>query len=166
MAPGQEIAIRAVGTALAGLSIAFAVYMFAYGEGKTRVNGMEYLAIFAQPRGPAGIAPAIKAPAPLPGAPALDVATTGSLAASAGNAAQDARPVEIVAARANRVWLKIDGAIRAAAPGDNVAGVGRIGAIVARNGGWALLDDKGATLLTVAKGANGAPLFARKMIFE
>jgi hypothetical protein len=168
MAPGQEIAIRAVGTALAGLSIAFAVYMLAYGGGKTRVNGMEYLAIFAQPRGPAGIAPAIKAPAPLPlaGAPALDVATTGSLAVSAGNAAQDARPVEIVAARANRVWLKIDGAIRAAAPGDNVAGVGRIGAIVARNGGWVLLDDKGATLLTVARDANGASLFARKMIFE
>jgi len=168
MAPGQEIAIRAVGTALAGLSIAFAVYMLAYGGGKTRVNGMEYLAIFAQPRGPAGIAPAIKAPAPLPlaGAPALDVATTGSLAASAGKAAQDARPVEIVAARADRVWLKIDGAIRAAAPGDSVAGVGRIGAIVARNGGWVLLDDKGATLLTVARDANGASLFARKMIFE
>ena len=79
---------------------------------------------------------------------------------------QDARPVEIVAARADRVWLKIDGAIRAAAPGDSVAGVGRIGAIVARDGGWVLLDDKGATLLTLARGANGASLFTRKMIFE
>ena len=100
------------------------------------------------------------------GAPAVDLATTGSLAASASEAAQDARPVEIVAARADRVWLKIDGAIRAAAPGDSVAGVGRIGAIVARDGGWVLLDDKGATLLTVARGANGASLFARNMIFE
>ena len=168
MASDQEIALRAVGTALAGLSIAFAAYMLAYGGGKTRVNGMEYLEIFAQPRGAAVVAPAVQAPAPPPvaGAPAVDLATTGSLADSASKAGQDARPVEIVAARADRVWLKIDGAIRAAAPGDSVAGVGRIGAIVARDGGWVLLDDKGATLLTLARGANGASLFARKMIFE
>ena len=64
-------------------------------------------------------------------------------------------------------WLEIDGAICAlAAPGDSVAGVGRIGAIVALDGGWVLLDDKGATLLILARGANGALLFARKMIFE
>ena len=56
MAPGHEIAFRAVGTALAGMSIAFAVYMLAYGGGKTRINGMEHLAIFAQPRGSAGAA--------------------------------------------------------------------------------------------------------------
>ena len=48
---GQEIALRAVGTALAGLSVAFAGYMLAYGGGTIRVNGMEHLAIFAQPRG-------------------------------------------------------------------------------------------------------------------
>ena len=168
MAPGQEIAVRAVGTALAGLSVAFAVYMLAYGGGKTRVNGMEYLGIFAQPRGPdsRGACGRSSAPAARGQHAGLDTATTGSLAASSGDAAQDARPVEIVAARADRVWLKIDGAIRAAAPGDNVAGVGRIGAIVARDGGWVLLDDKGATLLSVAKDANGASLFARKMIFE
>ena len=41
-------------------------------------------------------------------------------------------------------------------PGDSVPGVGRIGAIVARDGGWVLLDDKGATLcLPSPKGANG-----------
>ena len=94
------------------------------------------------------------------------MAATGSLAASAGKAAPEARPVEIVAAEADRVWLKIDGAIRTAAPGDTVAGLGRIGAIVARNGGWVLLDDKGKELLAVAKGANGASLFTRKRIFE
>jgi hypothetical protein len=88
------------------------------------------------------------------------MAATGSLAAS------PARPVEIVAAQADRVWLKIDGGIRMATPGDNVAGLGRIGAIVARNGGWSLLDEKGAELLGVAKGANGASLFTRKRIFE
>ncbi len=45
MVPGQEIAIRAIGTALAGMSIGFAVYMLAYGGGKTRINGLEHLAI-------------------------------------------------------------------------------------------------------------------------
>jgi hypothetical protein len=164
MAPGQEIVIRALGTALAGLSMAFAVYMLAYGEGKIRINGMEHLAIFAQPRGPAG---AVGSVPPLPDAsPQVDMAATGSLAASAGKAAADARPVQIVAEQADRVWLRIDGAIHAAAPGDSVPGLGRIGSIVARDGGWVLLDDKGAELLAVARSANGAALFARKRIFE
>jgi hypothetical protein len=92
--------------------------------------------------------------------------TTGSFAASTGKAAPESRPIEIVAARADRVWLRIDGALRSAVPGDSVPGVGRIGAIVARDGGWALLDDKGAALLAVTKAANGAALFARKRIFE
>jgi hypothetical protein len=77
-----------------------------------------------------------------------------------------ARPVEIVAAQADRVWLKIDGGIHMATPGDDVAGLGRIGAIVARNGGWALLDDNGRELLGVTKGANGAALFSHRRIFE
>ena len=64
------------------------------------------------------------------------------------------------------MWLRLDGAIRAAAPGDDVPRVGHIAAIVPRDGGWALLDNKGGTLLTVAKRANGASLFARKRIFE
>ena len=54
IAPGPEIWLRAVGTALAGVSIAFAGYMLAYGGGKVRVNGIDHLAIFAQPRGPGG----------------------------------------------------------------------------------------------------------------
>jgi hypothetical protein len=150
MAPSPEIAIRAVGTALAGLSLATAVHMLAYGGAK-RVNAAEYVAISAQLRGPAEEASPVKPPAP----PVIDMATTGSLSA-ASTPAPHSRPAEIVAARAGRVGLRIDGAIRAAAPGDRVAGVGRIGAIVARNGGWVLLDDKGATLLAVARSANGA----------
>jgi hypothetical protein len=164
MAPGHEIVIRALGTALAGLSMAFAIYMLAYGGGKTRINGMEHLAIFAQPRGPGG-AVRDSTPPSAGAAPVVDMAATGSLT-SAGKAAPDARPVEIVAAQADRVWLKIDGAIRTAAPGDSVAGLGRIGAIVARNGGWVLLDDKGSELLAVVKGANGASLFTRRRIFK
>jgi hypothetical protein len=126
MAPGQEIAIRALGTALAGLSLATAIHMLAYGGGKMRVNNAEYLAIFAEPRGQAGEASPVKPPAP----PVIDMATTRSLPAVGGKPALHSRPAEIVAARADR--------------------------IVARNGGWVLLDDNGATLLTVASSANGA----------
>ena len=56
--------------------------------------------------------------------------------------------------------------IRSAGPNDDVPGVGRISAIVRRNDGWALVDDRGTTLLTVANGANGAQLFSHKLIFE
>jgi hypothetical protein len=165
MAPAHETVIRAVGMALASLSAGFAMYMLAYGAGKTRINGMEHLAIFAQPRGPGGVVldsmpPATKASA------AVDMAATGSVAASAALAAPTPRPVEIVAADADRVWLKIDGSIRMAARGDTVTGLGRIGAIVERNDGWAVLDDRGAELLVVSKGANGASLFTRRRIFE
>ncbi len=167
MAQTQEFALRAVGTALAGASVAFAVYMFASGGGKIRVNGIEYLAIFAQPRGLAADAIPARAPArPLARAKAVDMTVTGSIRAPAREPAPVPRPPELVGARKDRVWLRIGGAIRAAAPGDTVAGVGRIGAIVPRDGGWAVLDDKGATLLTLANGANGVALFARKMIFE
>jgi hypothetical protein len=164
MAPGHEIVIRALGSALAGLSMAFAIYMVAYGGGRTRINGMEHLAIFAQPRGPGGSVGG-SAAQPAENAPQVDMAATGSVAA-AGAKAPDGRPIEIVAAEADRVWLKIDGAIRTAAPGDSVAGLGRIGAIVGRNGGWVLLDDRGAELLAVSKATNGASLFARRRIFE
>lgn len=157
MAPGTEIAIRAAGMALAGLSATFAVYMLAFGDGQTRVYGMEHLAIFAQPRlaGSAAKAP----PA------ALDLAATGSLATSAGLRARKPRPPEIVAARADRAWLRIDDAISIVVPGDVVDGIGRIDAIVERDGGWALLDDKGATLLSSVRSA-GAGLFGRRMIFK
>jgi hypothetical protein len=159
---GHEIAIRALGTALAGLSVAFAGYMITHGEGTIRVNGIEHLSIFAQPRGtPAAVKglvlPSLSDPAP------LDLTATGSLSAGFRPAPG---PVEIVGARSDRVWLRIDGAIRAAAPGDDVPRVGHIASIVPRDGGWALLDGHGATLLAVTKKANGAAMFGRGRIFE
>jgi hypothetical protein len=166
MTTANETVIRAVGMALASLSAAFAMYMLAYGAGKTRINGMEHLAIFAQPRGAGGVVRDPTTPPETDASTAVDMAATGSVAASAGPVAPGARPVEIVAAQADRVWLKIGGGIHMAAPGDDVAGLGRIGAIVARSGGWVLLDGKGAELLGVAKGANGASLFTRSRIFE
>jgi hypothetical protein len=158
-----EIWFRAAGTALAGASILFAGYMLAYGDGKVRVNGIDHLAIFAQPRGhaPAGVTVVARSPENEP----FD-ARPDSTANREADAEPAPRPARIVAARPDRVWLMIGGVIRSAGPHDDVPGVGRIGAIVQREGGWALVDDKGTTLLTVAKEANGAQLFSRRLIFE
>ena len=81
MASANEVVIRAVGSALAGLSAVFAIYMLAYGAGKTRINGIEHLAIFAQPRGPAG-AVRDSAPPSAEDATVVDMSATGSLAGS------------------------------------------------------------------------------------
>jgi hypothetical protein len=161
IAPGPEIWFRAIGTALAGASLAFAGYMLAYGGGKVRVNGTDHLAIFAQPRGPttAGVTEiaALRGVEPLGKSAGLP---------DRGADAPAPRPARIVAARPDRVWLMIGGVIRSASPNDDVPGIGRISAIVRRNDGWALLDDRGTTLLTVANDANGAQLFSRRLIFE
>jgi hypothetical protein len=94
MAPGQEIAIRAVGTALAGLSLAAAVQVLAYGGANTRVDSAERAAIFADMRGHRVEASPLEPPA----TPVIDMATTGSLPA-AGKPALHSRPAEMVAAK-------------------------------------------------------------------
>lgn len=132
-------------------------------RGKVRVNGIDHLAIFAQPRGPAtaGVTEIARS---------AESKSFDALASSTADRKADAqpapRPARIVAARPDRVWLMIGGVIRSAGPNDDVPGVGRISAIVRRNDGWALVDDKGTTLLTIANEANGAQLFSHKLIFE
>ena len=147
-----------MGGAIASASIVFAGYMLAYGGGHVRVLGMEHLAIFAQPRG----APAYAAPSP---EAVVDMAATGSVGETVATPQAVAR-TEIVAARSDRVWLRVGGKVVAAAPGEDVAGLGRIGAIVRRDGGWVVLDDEGATLLTLPGSAKGAALFSRRLIFD
>jgi hypothetical protein len=163
---GTDVALRALGAALAGLSIMFAAYMLADGGYKVRINGMEHLAIFAQPRGAAPAKPeASPVAAPPLVLPPLDMTATGSFT-PAPDPPSTRRPVEAVAVRADRAWLLIDGVIRVAVPGDDVPRLGHIAKIAPRDGGWALLDDKGAVLLTVARQANGAAMFSRGMIFK
>jgi hypothetical protein len=158
---GGDVALRAIGATLAAVSIAFAGYMLTHGDGKVRVLGMEYLAIFARPRGPAIIA----SQPPPAGVTAVDMAATGSVAEPLARPRPPPRP-EIVAACSHRGWVRMDGKIVAIAPGEDVPGLGRIGAILRRGGGWAVLDDQGVTLLTLPGPANGAALFSRRLIFD
>ncbi len=161
---GPDVALRAISTSLAAVSIAFAVHMLAYGDGRIRVLGMEHLAIFAQPR---GAAPALLPPPADPPVPedVVDMAETGSLVDPSPNRPPPARP-ELVAAEPGRAWLRIGGAIVAAEPGQEVATLGRIGGVVEQGDEWKVLDDRGATLLTLRRSANAAPLFLRKLIFD
>lgn len=166
MIPSElDLGLRAIGTGLAGVSIAFAGYMLAFGGGEVRVIGMDHLALFAQPRGSAIAAAAPAALLPAAAATAVDTSPTGSVADPHPNPEPPPRP-QIVAARPDRVWLNTEGKIVAAGPGEEVAGLGRIGAIVRRDGGWAVLDDKGRTLTTLAGSANSAVLFSRNLIFD
>jgi hypothetical protein len=160
MVPSEtDIVLRAGAAVTAGVSIAFAGYMLAYGGGKVRVLGMEHLAIFAQPRGPGIVA------APTPALMTVDMAAIGSVAESVAKPPPAPRP-ELIAARSDRAWLRVNGKIIAVAPEEDVSGLGRIGAIVRRGDGWEVLDDKGATLLTLRGSANGAALFSRRLIFD
>jgi hypothetical protein len=158
---GPDVALRAVGLALASVSIAFAGHMLLFGDGKVHVLGMEHLAIFAMPRGPTTV---VAAPPPPP-KDVVDMAMVGALVETAPVPAPPSKP-EIVAARPDRVWILSEGKIVAAAPGDEVAGLGRIGAIVRREGAWAVLDGDGGVLLTLTSGANGVTLFKKTRIFD
>jgi hypothetical protein len=153
-----DIVLRAVGTALAGASMAFAGFMLAFGGDEVRVFGIEHLEIFARPHG-----------APRDGLPpvrgAVDMSSTGSVADLSPSSAPQLRP-GIVAARGGHAWLRVDGKILPVSPGQIVAGLGQIAAIVHRDGGWAVLDEKGATLLALPDSANGAGLFSRRLMFE
>ncbi len=162
---GPDISLRAFGAALAGGSIVFAGYMLAYGDGRVRILGMEHLAIFAQPRGPAIIGPSPTEASPSANETAIDMAATGSVVELPPKT-QVTRWPEIIAARSDRIWLRMDGRIVAVSPGEAVPGLGRIGAILRRGGEWRVLDDKGATLMTLPGPANGAALFSRNLIFD
>jgi hypothetical protein len=167
--PPGELALAGLGLVLASVALTFAGYMVATDDHQPHVNGLEYLAIFAQPRGVnhaalnhAALRSASNAP---PRGPAIDPAPTGSIEPRRALANE---PPEIVTAESGRAWIKIDGTIRAVAPGDNVPGLGRIASIVERGGRWALLDESGAELVASAamKGGADAPPFSRPMIFD
>jgi hypothetical protein len=65
-------------------------------------------------------------------------------------------------------WLRNSVETRVIKPGDVAPGLGRIAAIVERQGRWTLLDDSGAVLLAEEPPASPGPAvnpFSRRMIF-
>jgi hypothetical protein len=165
-----DFALIGAGVAMAVGSIAFAGYMLLQDNREPRVNGMQYLAIFAQPRGSSR--PAFASSPPVAAASrrvaddGLDMAPTGSIA----HMTAGAESYRIVAVEPGAAWLSNGSEIRLVKPGEVAPGLGRVASIVKRDGRWTLVDESGATLLASDKPEpqgrdNGRGPFARRMIF-
>jgi hypothetical protein len=185
-----DVALFGVGVSTAAASVVFAVAMFAHGGGAPMVNGMQYLGVFGQPHGHvavvASVEPALaRAAAPIPAAtkvaaagsaaPAranprqsIDMSPTGSIVRGGDDANPEADPYRLVAVEPGMAWLRNSVETRVIKTGDFAPGLGRVAAIVLRQGRWALLDESGAVLLAADSPASpGAAVnpFSRRMIF-
>lgn len=144
--------------ATAGGAVTFAGYMTMRGGQTPLINGMQYLAIFAQPSHPAH---------------GEDAATPRSLDMNPVGAIPPQAKVEadgyaLVGAKPTYAWLREGNRIFAVRPGDDVPRLGHVAAIEQRDGRWTLVDDKGASLI-VSAFADLAPSqgsrFSKRMIF-
>lgn len=170
----SDFALVSAGVAMAVGSVGFAGYMLLQNDREPRINGMQYLAIFAQPRGTSRPALAEAPPVGAARRPVadggLDMAPTGSIAHGATGGSTGPEGYRIVAVEPGMAWLSNGAEIRVVKPGEVAPGLGRIASIVKRDGRWALIDDAGATLLTSDKPetndlGDGERRFARGMIF-
>jgi hypothetical protein len=178
-----DIALFGVGVSSAAASVVFAAVMFSRAGDAPMVNGLQYLGVFGAPHGHsavvASVEPARAATAKVADAKAapparadthqsIDMSPTGSIVRGADDAPPLADPYRLVAVEPGMAWLRNSVETRVIKPGDVAPGLGRIAAIVERQGRWTLLDDSGAVLLaadpSVPAGAAVNP-FSRRMIF-
>ena len=155
-----DLALIGGGVLTAASAVGFAGYVMLTSDHQTHVNGMEYLAIFAQP------------------------SHGGYVAGKSDAERTDDRPVGairrevkdnvagywLVGAQRQFAWLREGNRIFSVHPGEEVPRLGRIAGIEQRDGRWTLVDDKGAELivssvaeLPEAESAGGR--FDKRMIF-
>jgi hypothetical protein len=172
-----DVALIGAGLASAAASVVFAAAMVARGDHAPLVNGMQYLVVFGQSQR--------KHPAPAAPAAASQVAAlpaaSGSVGATAGKtvdfdptgsifrfAAAASDPYHLVAVEPGMAWLRNSVEMRVVRPGDIAPGLGRVAAIVNRDGRWTLVDESGAVLLAAdppQRAATAENPFSRRMIF-
>ena len=137
--------------ATAAGAVGFAGYMTMVGAREPYINGVKYLAIFAQP------SHGVKRPAN------IDMTPLGAIA-------PDVKGYSLVGARPTYAWLRSGDHIFAVKPGDDVKGLGRVQTIEQRDGRWALIDKYGAVLIASAIAdpdpSTGAGKFNKPMIFN
>jgi hypothetical protein len=153
-----DLALVGGGLATATGAVALAGYMMTRGEHAPIVNGVQYLAIFAQPSHPHRDDDAA---APV----GVD---TNPIGAISHNGKDQVAGYQMVGAQQSFAWIREGARIFAVHPGDDVPSLGRVGAIEMRDGRWTLMDEKGGTLLVsalaeVAPSAGGR--FDKRMIF-
>ena len=168
-----DVALVGTGVVAAVGSAAFAGFMLMQGDHKPNINGMEYLAIFAQPSAgakfPSPGAPATpgsastvvaSAPAPPP-SPAIDTAPLGAIEPASRSAPPE---YELVAAGFDHAWVRSGARIISVKPGDTLPELGRVSAIAWNEGRWTLLGEDGKPLLAEGT-ATGKAVFAKPLIF-
>jgi hypothetical protein len=153
-----DLALIGGSIATATSAVALAGYMMTRSEHTPLVNGVQYLAIFAQPSHPhiAG------------GVPGPDDIDMNPLGAIPHDGKDRAAGYQLVGAQQRFAWIRQGARIFAVHPGDDLPSLGRVGAIELRDGRWTLVDEKGGTLLVsalaeVAPSAGGR--FDKRMIF-
>jgi len=177
-----DIALFGVGVSSAAASVVFAAVMFSRAGDAPMVNGLQYLGVFGAPHGHSAVAAsaeparaaAVKVADAKPATPAradarqsIDMSPTGSIVRGVEDAPV-ADPYRLVAVESGMAWLHNSVETRVIKTGDVAPGLGRIAAIVRRDGRWTLLDDSGAVVLTAdlpAAGGAAVNPFSRRMIF-
>jgi hypothetical protein len=142
-----------VGLSTAAASLAFAAYMLTHDNSSSRVNGIQYLAIFAQPN--LGGRPAA-AVADINLSEDVDRMPTGSIPLDDKAVAQEIVDpgFSVISGQPGIAWAQKDSVIRAVRIGDVVEGAGRVKAIVLRDGMWQVLGESGAPILRSGESAS------------
>ena len=145
--------------ATAAGAVGFAGYETMFSDHMPHINGLQYLAIFAQPsHHPPALAQNGKG--------AIDMAPTGALSHPAP---QEAAGYALVGAQGRFAWLREGNRIFAVYPGDDVARLGHVVSIETREGRWTLVGRNGETLLAGAPvdlGEGAVGRFDKKMTFK
>ncbi len=150
-----DLALIAATIAVAVAAVAFAAYMTWSQRREPLINGLQYLAIFAQPSRSGRAEPGAK----------LDMAPLGAIGREAK---ESVAGYALVGAQPRFAWLREGNRIFAVRPGDDVPRLGHVAAIESRDGRWALTDENGATLI-VGSISELAPTqgarFSKRLIF-
>jgi hypothetical protein len=153
-----DVALIGGALATAAGAVGFAGYMTVTNTHTTRVYGMRYLAIFAQPSHHAEGEDGTRATA-------LDMTPIGAIPRPQRTAPSG---YALVGATESHAWLRDGDQIFAVRPGDDVPRLGRVARIALNEGRWTLFDGAGAALLASPQPTltqTGEARFGKRMIF-
>jgi len=159
-----DVALIGSGLAAAAGSVVFAGLMVMKNDHTPRVNGMEYLSVFAAPKGPVKRSPDSNEVAE--GQPGIDLSPLGAIPLPATTGRDD---YVLVSAQADRAWVRAGSRIFPVHPGDLLPNLGKVSAIVWGGGHWTVVGDNGEPLLVSGDGVdNKTPkgAYAKPLILE